>query len=150
VIAYIFLVNLLIAMFNNTYSDIQEEASSIWRLQSWQLLQEFIGKTVAPPPFEIFVLIYRYCFPPPKDSNKLTAEEIKTFTVTVRFEETSADAFLEKKHAADESLLERQVEGLQESIHHVRGTVNELHRVSRHTDDTQPQENSRDPDELDK
>ncbi|RDD41213.1 Transient receptor potential cation channel subfamily M member 3 [Trichoplax sp. H2] len=79
-IANVLLLNLLIAVFNNTYSKIQENSDTVWKFQRYSLIEEYLEKPVLPPPFIIIpicITLFRYifinglcCIPRPR-SNKL-------------------------------------------------------------------------------
>uniref|UniRef100_A0A8C5JTP5 Transient receptor potential cation channel subfamily M member 2 n=1 Tax=Junco hyemalis TaxID=40217 RepID=A0A8C5JTP5_JUNHY len=46
----ILLLNLLIAMFNYTFQQVQEHTDQIWKFQRHDLIQEYHGRPPAPPP----------------------------------------------------------------------------------------------------
>ncbi|XP_039101414.1 transient receptor potential cation channel subfamily M member 2 isoform X1 [Hyaena hyaena] len=47
----ILLLNLLIAMFNYTFQQVQEHTDQIWKFQRHDLIEEYHGRPPAPPPF---------------------------------------------------------------------------------------------------
>ncbi|XP_075793428.1 transient receptor potential cation channel subfamily M member 2 isoform X2 [Pelodiscus sinensis] len=47
----ILLLNLLIAMFNYTFQQVQEHTDQIWKFQRHHLIEEYHGRPAAPPPF---------------------------------------------------------------------------------------------------
>uniref|UniRef100_A0A2I3RSV8 Transient receptor potential cation channel subfamily M member 2 n=1 Tax=Pan troglodytes TaxID=9598 RepID=A0A2I3RSV8_PANTR len=47
----ILLLNLLIAMFNYTFQQVQEHTDQIWKFQRHDLIEEYHGRPAAPPPF---------------------------------------------------------------------------------------------------
>ncbi|XP_061023445.1 transient receptor potential cation channel subfamily M member 2 [Dama dama] len=47
----ILLLNLLIAMFNYTFQQVQERTDQIWKFQRHDLIEEYQGRPPAPPPF---------------------------------------------------------------------------------------------------
>nr|XP_019601291.1 PREDICTED: transient receptor potential cation channel subfamily M member 2 isoform X2 [Rhinolophus sinicus] len=47
----ILLLNLLIAMFNYTFEQVQEHTDQIWKFQRHGLIEEYQGRPPAPPPF---------------------------------------------------------------------------------------------------
>ncbi|EGV98052.1 Transient receptor potential cation channel subfamily M member 2 [Cricetulus griseus] len=49
--ANILLLNLLIAMFNYTFQEVQEHTDQIWKFQRHDLIEEYHGRPPAPPPF---------------------------------------------------------------------------------------------------
>ncbi|XP_075140952.1 transient receptor potential cation channel subfamily M member 2 [Leptodactylus fuscus] len=50
----ILLLNLLIAMFNYTFQQVQEHTDQIWKFQRHDLIEEYHGRPPAPPPFILF------------------------------------------------------------------------------------------------
>ncbi|XP_029463786.1 transient receptor potential cation channel subfamily M member 2 [Rhinatrema bivittatum] len=50
----ILLLNLLIAMFNYTFQQVQEHTDQIWKFQRHDLIEEYQGRPPAPPPFILF------------------------------------------------------------------------------------------------
>nr|DBA20103.1 TPA: hypothetical protein GDO54_015833 [Pyxicephalus adspersus] len=50
----ILLLNLLIAMFNYTFQQVQEHTDQIWKFQRHYLIEEYHGRPPAPPPFILF------------------------------------------------------------------------------------------------
>ncbi|OXB58661.1 hypothetical protein ASZ78_003628 [Callipepla squamata] len=47
----ILLLNLLIAMFNYTFQQVQQHTDQIWKFQRHDLIEEYHGRPPAPPPF---------------------------------------------------------------------------------------------------
>eukprot|EP00049_Salpingoeca_infusionum_P005565 m.93692 g.93692 ORF g.93692 m.93692 type:complete len:1531 (-) comp13006_c0_seq1:106-4698(-) len=60
IVTNILLVNLLIAMFNDTYMSVKESATILWRNQNYDLLLEFRAKPIVPPPFSIVAMPYLF------------------------------------------------------------------------------------------
>ncbi|RDD41212.1 Transient receptor potential cation channel subfamily M member 3 [Trichoplax sp. H2] len=55
----ILLLNLLIAVFNDTYVKVQENSDIIWKSQRYTLITEFVKKPALPAPFIIIAHFYR-------------------------------------------------------------------------------------------
>ncbi|XP_066472747.1 transient receptor potential cation channel subfamily M member 3 isoform X1 [Tiliqua scincoides] len=53
-VANILLVNLLIAVFNNTFFEVKSISNQVWKFQRYQLIMTFHEKPVLPPPLIIF------------------------------------------------------------------------------------------------
>ncbi|XP_078119009.1 LOW QUALITY PROTEIN: transient receptor potential cation channel subfamily M member 2 [Sander vitreus] len=68
--ANILLLNLLIAIFNFTFQEVQENTDRIWKFQRYELIKEYHSRPAAPPPFIIFSHLYLFirnmvmCRPP--------------------------------------------------------------------------------------
>ncbi|RDD38223.1 Transient receptor potential cation channel trpm [Trichoplax sp. H2] len=54
----ILLLNLLIAIFNNTYGKIENEASRIWKIQYNNLLREYLFRSPSVPPLNYLPILY--------------------------------------------------------------------------------------------
>ncbi|XP_069589865.1 transient receptor potential cation channel subfamily M member 2 [Ranitomeya imitator] len=56
----ILLLNLLIAMFNYTFQQVQEHTDQIWKFQRHDLIEEYHGRPPAPPPFILFNHLHQF------------------------------------------------------------------------------------------
>uniref|UniRef100_A0A8C6THV7 Transient receptor potential cation channel, subfamily M, member 1a n=1 Tax=Neogobius melanostomus TaxID=47308 RepID=A0A8C6THV7_9GOBI len=57
-VANILLVNLLIAVFNNTFFEVKSISNQIWKFQRYQLIMTFHDRPILPPPLIVFPHIY--------------------------------------------------------------------------------------------
>ncbi|XP_055958034.1 transient receptor potential cation channel subfamily M member-like 2 [Patella vulgata] len=55
----VLLLNILIAMFSNTFNNIEQRSYSYWCLQRYQLIYEYYSRPFLPPPLIVFVHLYR-------------------------------------------------------------------------------------------
>ncbi|KAM8857100.1 transient receptor potential cation channel subfamily M member 2-like [Synchiropus picturatus] len=58
--ANILLLNLLIAIFNFTFQEVQDNTDRIWKFQRYELIREYHSRPAAPPPFIILCHIYLF------------------------------------------------------------------------------------------
>uniref|UniRef100_H2U1T6 Transient receptor potential cation channel, subfamily M, member 2 n=1 Tax=Takifugu rubripes TaxID=31033 RepID=H2U1T6_TAKRU len=58
--ANILLLNLLIAIFNFTFQEVQDNTDKIWKFQRYQLIKEYHSRPSAPPPLIIFSHLYHF------------------------------------------------------------------------------------------
>uniref|UniRef100_UPI0037E9964E transient receptor potential cation channel subfamily M member 2 n=1 Tax=Semicossyphus pulcher TaxID=241346 RepID=UPI0037E9964E len=58
--ANILLLNLLIAIFNFTFQEVQDNTDRIWKFQRYELIKEYHSRPAAPPPFIIFIHLYLF------------------------------------------------------------------------------------------
>ncbi|KAM3607705.1 uncharacterized protein V6R79_012295 [Siganus canaliculatus] len=58
--ANILLLNLLIAIFNFTFEQVQDNTDIIWKFQRYELIKEYHSRPAAPPPFTIFIHLYLF------------------------------------------------------------------------------------------
>ncbi|XP_041921258.1 transient receptor potential cation channel subfamily M member 2 [Alosa sapidissima] len=56
--ANILLLNLLIAIFNYTFQEVQDNTDTIWKFQRYELIKEYHSRPAAPPPFILLSHIY--------------------------------------------------------------------------------------------
>ncbi|XP_063918519.1 transient receptor potential cation channel trpm isoform X3 [Zophobas morio] len=57
-VANILLINLLIAVFNNIFNEVNAVAHQVWMFQRFTVVMEYEQKPLLPPPFIIFCHIY--------------------------------------------------------------------------------------------
>ncbi|XP_068446752.1 transient receptor potential cation channel subfamily M member 1-like [Clinocottus analis] len=64
-VANILLVNLLIAVFNNTFFEVKSISNQVWKFQRYQLIMTFHERPILPPPLillpHVFLLLRRLC-----------------------------------------------------------------------------------------
>nr|XP_014347481.1 PREDICTED: transient receptor potential cation channel subfamily M member 3 [Latimeria chalumnae] len=60
-VANILLVNLLIAVFNNTFFEVKSISNQVWKFQRYQLIMTFHERPVLPPPLIIFSHMTMVC-----------------------------------------------------------------------------------------
>ncbi|XP_070564908.1 transient receptor potential cation channel subfamily M member 1-like [Ptychodera flava] len=56
-VSNILLLNLLIAVFNQTYSDAEQESSKIHRYNQYGLVEEYLARPILPPPLNVVELL---------------------------------------------------------------------------------------------
>lgn len=57
-VANILLINLLIAVFNNIFNEVNAIAHQVWMFQRFTVVMEYEQKPILPPPFIIFCHIF--------------------------------------------------------------------------------------------
>ncbi|XP_077569202.1 transient receptor potential cation channel subfamily M member 1-like isoform X1 [Stigmatopora nigra] len=64
-VANILLVNLLIAVFNNTFFEVKSISNQVWKFQRYQLIMNFHDRPILPPPLivfpHVFIVLQRLC-----------------------------------------------------------------------------------------
>ncbi|XP_071824925.1 transient receptor potential cation channel subfamily M member-like 2 isoform X3 [Apostichopus japonicus] len=104
----VLLLNLLIAMFSYTFSNVQDNTDEFWKFQRYEVINEFFGRPPIPPPLIIISHVYffiRFCIKkccrccPIWSSGKLKQHlppaEVKQF---VLWEGINADNFITKEN----------------------------------------------------
>uniref|UniRef100_A0A8D2QNS6 Transient receptor potential cation channel subfamily M member 2 n=1 Tax=Zosterops lateralis melanops TaxID=1220523 RepID=A0A8D2QNS6_ZOSLA len=75
----ILLLNLLIAMFNYTFQQVQEHTDQIWKFQRHDLIEEYHGRPPAPPPLILLnhlqLLVWRGLLRRPASHHKLSEDQ---------------------------------------------------------------------------
>ncbi|CAF3941979.1 unnamed protein product [Rotaria sp. Silwood2] len=59
-IVSIVLVNLLIAMFSNTFDRLHNDTDRIWKFQRYSLVCEYLSRPAIPPPFILLAHLWRF------------------------------------------------------------------------------------------
>uniref|UniRef100_A0A8C8FNT2 Transient receptor potential cation channel subfamily M member 2 n=1 Tax=Oncorhynchus tshawytscha TaxID=74940 RepID=A0A8C8FNT2_ONCTS len=77
--ANILLLNLLIAIFNYTFQEVQDNTDTIWKFQRYELIKEYHSRPAAPPPLillsHIFLFIRRIVLQRPPNKERLPEVE---------------------------------------------------------------------------
>ncbi|XP_055727936.1 transient receptor potential cation channel subfamily M member 2 isoform X3 [Salvelinus fontinalis] len=78
--ANILLLNLLIAIFNYTFQEVQDNTDTIWKFQRYELIKEYHSRPAAPPPLillsHIFLFVRRRVLQRPPNSYRAFKEEL--------------------------------------------------------------------------
>ncbi|XP_037644765.1 transient receptor potential cation channel subfamily M member 2 [Sebastes umbrosus] len=124
--ANILLLNLLIAIFNFTFQEVQDNTDRIWKFQRYELIKEYHSRPTAPPPFIIFSHLYLLirntvlCRPP------IRSKEFKTELPQVEEEELLSWEALMK----DRYLLSTQQEESQSMERRILDTAQKVTAIS--------------------
>ncbi|XP_061143606.1 transient receptor potential cation channel subfamily M member 2 isoform X3 [Syngnathus typhle] len=135
--ANILLLNLLIAIFNFTFQEVQDNTDRIWKFQRYELIKEYHSRPAAPPPFiilshlSIFIRNVVLCRPPLKSRKFRTElphiEEEKLLS----WEALMKDRYLLSTQQQQSQTMERCTSAIPKSIH-LDSTV--MHMVNAITD----------------
>ncbi|CAF3233481.1 unnamed protein product [Rotaria socialis] len=60
VVSNVLLLNVLIAMFNEKYQNVQDKSNELWRCQRFWLVAEYKEKLVLPPPFNVLGYLIKF------------------------------------------------------------------------------------------
>ncbi|XP_078332506.1 transient receptor potential cation channel subfamily M member-like 2 isoform X3 [Crassostrea virginica] len=131
----ILLLNLLIAMFSNTYQIVQENTDQYWCFQRYRLIYEYYTRPTLAPPLILIShlgLFIRWIFG--KCSLCLSIQPsdlIKRFPSDkarelVQWENMIADAFMNRLELEEKKNIENRVINTQESIHELFFKLDEL------------------------
>ncbi|XP_039673521.1 transient receptor potential cation channel subfamily M member 2 isoform X2 [Perca fluviatilis] len=124
--ANILLLNLLIAIFNFTFQQVQDNTDRIWKFQRYELIKEYHSRPAAPPPFIIFSHLYLFirnmvmCRPP------IISKEFKRELPQMEEEELLSWEALMK----DRYLLSTQQEQSQSMERHILDTSQKVTTIT--------------------
>lgn len=147
-VANILLLNLLIAIFNNTYNSVQANANQIWKFQRYYLVMEYYQRPVLIPPFiilnhaiDLIKGLYRWfknCLRRkkgdlPESSHcyglKLFLDEDKLQKLTM-FEERCVDGYLREKDTLLHATQEEKVKVIGDRMESVSCQLQDMYKES--------------------
>ncbi|KAK1874877.1 Transient receptor potential cation channel subfamily M member 1, partial [Dissostichus eleginoides] len=113
-VANILLVNLLIAVFNNTFFEVKSISNQVWKFQRYQLIMTFHDRPILPPPPSLCCRCRRRTDGERDDGERrlqlvLSAEELKSLH---EFEEQCVEEYFREKE--DEKQVENMSMRLEE------------------------------------
>uniref|UniRef100_A0A8D3ADL1 Transient receptor potential cation channel, subfamily M, member 2 n=1 Tax=Scophthalmus maximus TaxID=52904 RepID=A0A8D3ADL1_SCOMX len=109
--ANILLLNLLIAIFNFTFQEVQDNTDRIWKFQRYELIKEYHSRPAAPPPFIILSHLYLFirhvvlCRPPVKYDELPQVEEEELLS----WEALMKDRYLVSTQQEQSQSMERRI-----------------------------------------
>ncbi|XP_061077314.1 transient receptor potential cation channel subfamily M member 1-like [Conger conger] len=137
-VANILLVNLLIAVFNNTFFEVKSISNQVWKFQRYQLIMTFHDRPVLPPPFIIFSHMYilfkrmwwrckkRDGDPDERDRGlklRLTGEELKSL---YEFEEQCLEEYFREKEDEQQSSNDERIRVTSERVENMAMRLEEV------------------------
>ncbi|XP_064619053.1 transient receptor potential cation channel subfamily M member 3-like isoform X3 [Lineus longissimus] len=133
-VANILLINLLIAVFNNTFHSVNSISRQVWKFQRYHLVLEFEQKPLLPPPLIVIshiVLIIRYIRRKCKGKREFFDNGLKLFL---------CDEDVEKLHDFEEENVEdlfREKENVHQASNNerIRRTAERVESMSMRIDD---------------
>ncbi|KAI0235113.1 Transient receptor potential cation channel subfamily M member 1 [Lamellibrachia satsuma] len=138
--AHILLLNLLIATFTHSITQIQADKNKSWyyvHFNSRSLLREYEGCIDVPPPFSTLVYIYQLCsrlIRRSGQSNNTDPKQERRQQLQM-FQNAEMKKFLEKTPVAehaDEAIVAR-LQSLEETMNTLRGTLEDIkHWMNKH------------------
>ncbi|XP_034031377.1 transient receptor potential cation channel subfamily M member 1 [Thalassophryne amazonica] len=138
-VANILLVNLLIAVFNNTFFEVKSISNQVWKFQRYQLIMTFHDRPILPPPLIIFSHLYilfsrlfRRCAKKQEgDSDekdrglklKLNPEELKNL---YEFEEQCVEEYFREKDDEQQSSSDERIKVTSERVENMSMRLEEV------------------------
>uniref|UniRef100_A0A8B9DQ75 Transient receptor potential cation channel subfamily M member 3 n=1 Tax=Anser cygnoides TaxID=8845 RepID=A0A8B9DQ75_ANSCY len=136
-VANILLVNLLIAVFNNTFFEVKSISNQVWKFQRYQLIMTFHDRPVLPPPMIIFshlyIIIKRVCCRCKKREGDqddsypknlfLNDEELKKL---YEFEEQCVEEYFQEKEDEQQSSNDERIRVTSERVENMSMRLEEV------------------------
>ncbi|XP_061561791.1 transient receptor potential cation channel subfamily M member 1-like isoform X2 [Phycodurus eques] len=135
-VANILLVNLLIAVFNNTFFEVKSISNQVWKFQRYQLIMTFHDRPVLPPPLivfpHVFIVLKRLCCRcrPRRDGDAqrrlqllLGADELKSLH---EFEEQCVDEYFREKDDEKQSSNNERIRVTSERVENMSMRLEEV------------------------
>ncbi|XP_077452080.1 transient receptor potential cation channel subfamily M member 1-like isoform X2 [Stigmatopora argus] len=139
-VANILLVNLLIAVFNNTFFEVKSISNQVWKFQRYQLIMTFHDRPILPPPLIIFSHLYilfsrlfRRCARRRQDGEldekdrglklRLNPEELKNL---YEFEEQCVEEYFREKEDEQQSSSDERIKVTSERVENMSMRLEEV------------------------
>uniref|UniRef100_A0A6Q2XEA8 Transient receptor potential cation channel, subfamily M, member 1b n=1 Tax=Esox lucius TaxID=8010 RepID=A0A6Q2XEA8_ESOLU len=139
-VANILLVNLLIAVFNNTFLEVKSISNQVWKFQRYQLIMIFHDRPLLPPPLIVFSHLYLLISrvsgrcsnkknegePDEKDRGlklHLNPEELKAL---YEFEEQCVEEYFKEKEDEHESSTNERIKVTSERVENMSMRLEEV------------------------
>ncbi|XP_029290260.1 transient receptor potential cation channel subfamily M member 1b [Cottoperca gobio] len=139
-VANILLVNLLIAVFNNTFCEIKSISNQVWKFQRYQLIMTFHDRPILPPPLIIFSHLYilfnrlfRRCVKKKQEGEldekdrglklRLNPEELKSL---YEFEEQCVEEYFRQKEDEQQSSSDERIKVTSERVENMSMRLEEV------------------------
>ncbi|XP_026232352.1 transient receptor potential cation channel subfamily M member 2 [Anabas testudineus] len=124
--ANILLLNLLIAIFNFTFQEVQDNTDRIWKFQRYELIKEYYSRPALPPPFCILSHLYLFVRKMTLCGTSTMSREFKNKLPQTEEEELlSWEALMKDKY-----LLSSQMEQSQNMERHILDTAQKVTTIS--------------------
>uniref|UniRef100_A0A8C1TPQ7 Transient receptor potential cation channel, subfamily M, member 1a n=1 Tax=Cyprinus carpio TaxID=7962 RepID=A0A8C1TPQ7_CYPCA len=144
-VANILLVNLLIAVFNNTFFEVKSISNQVWKFQRYQLIMTFHDRPVLPPPLIIFSHIYivlkRLCCRCRKKQEGELDERDCGLKLTVSLEELKSLYEFEEQ-CVEEYFREKEDEAQSSNDERIRITSQRVENMSMRLEEVNEREHS--------
>ncbi|XP_034736070.1 transient receptor potential cation channel subfamily M member 1-like isoform X2 [Etheostoma cragini] len=139
-VANILLVNLLIAVFNNTFFEVKSISNQVWKFQRYQLIMTFHDRPILPPPLIIFSHLYivfnrlfRRCARKRQEGEldekdrglklRLNPEELKNL---YEFEEQCVEEYFREKEDEQQSSSDERIKVTSERVENMSMRLEEV------------------------
>ncbi|XP_052133267.1 transient receptor potential cation channel trpm isoform X2 [Frankliniella occidentalis] len=135
-VANILLINLLIAVFNNIFNEVNAISHQVWMFQRFTVVMEYEQKPVLPPPFIIFSHIYmlvKFLLRKARGQRSETYDNgLKLFLENDDlerlhdFEEECVEGYFREKDMKLQVSMEERVRAINERVDHISQKVEDV------------------------
>ncbi|KAJ1521079.1 hypothetical protein ONE63_002785 [Megalurothrips usitatus] len=135
-VANILLINLLIAVFNNIFNEVNAISHQVWMFQRFTVVMEYEQKPVLPPPFIIISHLYllvKYVLRKVRGQRSETYDNgLKLFLETDDlerlhdFEEECVEGYFREKDMKLQVSMEERVKSINERVDHISQKVEDV------------------------
>ncbi|TRY94606.1 hypothetical protein DNTS_015812 [Danionella cerebrum] len=144
-VANILLVNLLIAVFNNTFFEVKSISNQVWKFQRYQLIMTFHDRPVLPPPLiilsHLYILIRKLCCRCSKKKEGELDEKDKGLKLILTPEELKMLYEFEEQ-CVEEYFREKEDEQLSSNDERIRVTNERVENMSMRLEEVNERENT--------
>nr|CAH7719953.1 unnamed protein product [Callosobruchus chinensis] len=135
-VANILLINLLIAVFNNIFNEVNAIAHQVWMFQRFTVVMEYEQKPLLPPPFIIFChifLLFKYIKRKMGGIEESYDNGLKLFLDKDEmerlydFEEDCVEGYFAEQEARLQQSTEERIKVTTERIEHLTQKVEDIH-----------------------
>ncbi|CAH1966853.1 unnamed protein product [Acanthoscelides obtectus] len=135
-VANILLINLLIAVFNNIFNEVNAVAHQVWMFQRFTVVMEYEQKPILPPPFIIFChifLLFKYIKRKMGGIEESYDNGLKLFLDKDEmerlydFEEDCVEGYFAEQEARLQQSTEERIKVTTERIEHLTQKVEDIH-----------------------
>uniref|UniRef100_A0A8B9RI91 Transient receptor potential cation channel, subfamily M, member 1b n=1 Tax=Astyanax mexicanus TaxID=7994 RepID=A0A8B9RI91_ASTMX len=144
-VANILLVNLLIAVFNNTFFEVKSISNQVWKFQRYQLIMTFHDRPVLPPPLiilsHLYILFRKICCRCGKKKEGELDEKDKGLKLILNAEELKALYEFEEQ-CVEEYFREKDDEQQNSNDERIRVTSERVENMSMRLEEINERENT--------
>ncbi|XP_023311043.1 transient receptor potential cation channel trpm isoform X3 [Anoplophora glabripennis] len=135
-VANILLINLLIAVFNNIFNEVNAIAHQVWMFQRFTVVMEYEQKPILPPPFIIFChifLLFKYLKRKMEGIEESYDNGLKLFLDRDEmerlydFEEDCVEGYFAEQENKLQQSTEERIKVTTERIEHLTQKVEDIH-----------------------
>uniref|UniRef100_A0A8C9VQT0 Transient receptor potential cation channel, subfamily M, member 2 n=1 Tax=Scleropages formosus TaxID=113540 RepID=A0A8C9VQT0_SCLFO len=121
--ANILLINLLIAIFNYTFQQVQDNTDCIWKFQRYELIKEYHSRPAPPPPFillsHLYLVIRRLLRRAPYSKHQQFKVEVPQAEEEelLSWEALMKDNYLAKSRQQQSESMENRIQDTADNLH---------------------------------